>query len=413
MAFVAAIGLSGCTGGGDDGGGEITLTVATFGDFGYKELYRQYEDAHPGIKIQERVSDFESHHRGLAPALAAGRGAAEIVALEEQYMPQFRASKDKFANLADYGATELKSQWVPWKWEQGVTDNGSFVMGLGTDIGSLAMCYRRDLFEKAGLPTDRTQVSALWPTWEDYASTADRFSAATPDVKFADSAGNIYAAILNQADESFFSRSDDAFIADSNANLKRAFDIGGAIGAKGQTAKVSAFTQPWSVAIKQGSFATMTCPAWMLNLIKEASGEENTGKWDVATVPGNSGNWGGSFLTLPKQGRHLREAYDLAQWLTAPEQQKKVFLAAGSLPSSPKAYTDSEVLGKKDAYFSDAPVGEIFAGSADSLRPNYRGVQDAKARPKFGEALGRVEEGKQSVADAWTIAVAEARDATK
>lgn len=407
--LTATLALVGCGGPADDG--KITLTVATFGDFGYAELYAEYEKAHPGIDVQERVSDFETHHKGLAPALAAGRGAADVFAIEEQYMPQFRQSKDEFANLADYGAAELRSQWAPWKWEQGV--DGDHVLGLGTDMGSLAMCYRRDLFAKAGLPIDRVEVAALWPTWEDYAEVGDRFTAAVPDAKFADSAGNIYTAILNQGDESFFAKADDSYIAAKNPNLKRAFDIGGTIGAKGQTAKVSPFTQPWSVAIKQGAFATMTCPAWMLSLISNAGGPEGKGRWDVAAVPGSSGNWGGSFLTLPKQGEHLTEAYELAKWLTAPEQQKRTFLKAGILPSQPKAYLDPEVQGKKDAYFSDAPVGEIFAKSADTLRPNYRGVDDGKVRPKFGEALSRVENGKQTLDDAWAAAITQGADALK
>ena len=35
--------------------------------------------------------------------------------------------------------------------------NGS-VIGLGTDVGSLGICYRTDLFKKAGLPTSPAKV---------------------------------------------------------------------------------------------------------------------------------------------------------------------------------------------------------------------------------------------------------------
>ncbi|MEU8385775.1 hypothetical protein AB0C32_42345, partial [Streptosporangium sp. NPDC048865] len=30
-------------------------------------------------------------------------------------------------------------------------------------------------------------------------------------------------------------------------------------------------------------------------------GDSNKGKWDVAAVPGGAGNWGGSYLAIPKQ----------------------------------------------------------------------------------------------------------------
>ncbi|RZQ60194.1 extracellular solute-binding protein [Amycolatopsis suaedae] len=394
------------------GPGERTrLTVATFGEFGYEALFDEYESLHPDIEIVGRVADFESHHRGLVTQLAGGGGAADIVAIEEQYVPRLRQSKDKLVDLGRFGAHELRGQWAPWKWDQGVTDGGRFVLGLGTDMGGLALCYRRDLFERAGLPTDRAQVAALMPTWEAYLDVAGRFAAAGTGAKFADSAGTVYAAILNQAPENYFAADGDRFIADTNPNVRRAFDIAGTLGERGQTARVTTFTQTWNAAIKQGSFATIACPAWQLKLIREAAGPADAGKWDVTTVPGGAGNQGGSFLSLPAQGEHQQQAYDLARWLTAPEQQKKLFLSEGILSSQPAVYRDPDVLGKTDPYFSGAPTGQLFASSADRLRPVYRGTADAEVRPEFGRALGRIEDGKQTIAQAWEEAVRLAREA--
>lgn len=412
FAVAAALVASGCSSAANSGD-QITLTVATFGDFGYAPLFQQYEKDHPNVHVVNRVADFDAHNKQLVTELATGHGAADVEAIDEQYIPQFRQSADKFVNLADYGAASLKSQWVDWKWEQGVTDGGKQVLGLGTDMGGLAMCYRPDAFAKAGLPTSRTEVAALWPTWEAFATVADRFTSANTGVKFADSAGTIYTAILNQAPENYFSKADDSFIADRNPNLRRAFNIAASIGAKGETAKVTTYTQEWNVAIKQGSFATIACPAWLLQQIREAGGPENSGKWDVTAVPGNSGNNGGSFLTVPKQSAHPKEAYDLAAWLTAPAQEKQLFLSAGLLPSEPSVYHDPQVLNKTDPYFSNAPTGQIYASSADSLTPNYRGLKDAVVRPEFGRALGRVEGGQQNADQAWADAVKSALDAIK
>ncbi|GAA1288860.1 extracellular solute-binding protein [Saccharothrix xinjiangensis] len=405
--MVLALVATACGGGGDGAGGKLRLTVATFGEFGYEPLFEEYERLHPEVDVVGRVTDFESHHKGLITALAAGRGAADVVAVEEQYAPRVRRSKDAVVDLAGFGALDLRDRWAPWKWEQGV--DGDFVIGLGTDMGGLALCYRRDLFERARLPTDRDAVAALWPTWERYAAVAARFAEEVPDAKFADSSGTIYTAVLNQARENYFAAADDSFIGDANPNVRRAFEIAGGIGAKGRTARVAPFTPDWNVAVNQGSFATTTCPAWMLAQIREIGGEAGAGKWDVTTVPGGGGNWGGSHLVVPAQGAHQRESYRLAEWLTAPEQQKRLFVDAGILPSQPAAYQDPAVLGHTDAYFSGAPVGELFAASSDTVRPNYRGLRDADVRPVFGLALGRVENGQRGVDQAWAEAVAEAR----
>jgi cellobiose transport system substrate-binding protein len=408
-AVAALVLLAACSPG--DAGGRTKLTIATFGEFGYAPLIAEYEKLHPDITVQNRVTDFDTHHKGLATQLATGHGAADVVAIEEQYMPQYRRAKDKFADLAAFGARDLERQWVPWKWAQGT--DGAFVLGLGTDMGSLALCYRRDLFQAAGLPADRDEVAKLIPDWTAYAAVAERFTSRTPGVKFADSAGTVYTAMLNQSPENYFSAQDDSFIADRNPSVHAAFYLSGGLAAKGQTAAATTFTQAWNVAIKQGSFATVACPAWMLSQIKEAGGDGNRGKWDVTTVPGASGNQGGSFLTVPKQGTHQKEAYELARWLTAPEQQKKLFLSDGILPSEPSVYEDPQVVAHTDPYFGDAPIGRIFAASADRLRPNYRGLRDADVRPEFGRALGRVEDGTQTVDQAWADAVRQARAALK
>lgn len=396
---------------GSTGDGKITLTVATFGEFGYQPLFEQYEKDHPGIEIRSRVTDFDTHFKALSMQLAAGRGVSDVVAIEEQQLPTYLQVKDKFVNLADYGATQLKDQWAPWKWAQGTKDG--YVLGLGTDMGSLALCYRRDYFAQAGLPADRQAVAALMPTWQDYAKVAGQFAAKLPKVKFADSAGTVYTAMLNQSPENYFSAKDDSYVADRNPSVRDAFYLAGGLAQNKQTAAVTTYTSAWNVAIKQGGFATIACPAWMLTQIKEAGGKDVSGKWDVTSVPGNSGNQGGSFLTVPKQGAHPKEAYDLARWLTAPEQEKRLFLSDGILSSEPRVYQDPQVVAHKDEYFSNAPIGQLYAASANSLRPNYRGLHDADVRPEFGKALGRIEDGSRTVDQAWAEATRLGREAIK
>ncbi|NUT51320.1 MAG: extracellular solute-binding protein [Saccharothrix sp.] len=412
VAMVATLAVA-CGGGGGAGDGTIKLSIGVFSDFGYTKLIEEYEAAHPGIEIEQRTVKMEQHHTQLATQLAGGRGAADIVAIEEGNITQFRQSKDKFVNLADYGAKDLEGQWAPWKWNQGTTDGGNFVLGLGTDMGSLALCYRRDLFEAAGLPTDRAEVGKLWPTWEDYLATADAFSAKTPGVKFVDTAQNVYKAILDQTEEGYFAKADDSYIADRNEKVEQAFTLAARLGEKKQTGALAPFSQDWNVALKQASFATTTCPAWALALIKAGAGDEAAGKWDVAAAPGGGGNWGGSFLAVPKQGEHPKEAYELAKWLTAPEQQKRIFTETGNLPSEPAAYQAPEVTSAVNEYFNAAPVGQIFGSSAENLKPTYRGTKDSKVTPVFNNALSRVESGKQSTSDAFAQALREARDAAK
>jgi cellobiose transport system substrate-binding protein len=55
VATVVALLAAGCGGGGDEdaAAGKITLTVKTFGQFGYDDLIKSYEASHPGIQVKQ------------------------------------------------------------------------------------------------------------------------------------------------------------------------------------------------------------------------------------------------------------------------------------------------------------------------------------------------------------------------
>ena len=61
------------------------------------------------------------------------------------------------------------------------------------------------------------------------------------------------------------------------------------------------------------------------------------GKWDIATVPGGGGNWGGSWLAVPTPSKHQKEAIELIKFLTSGTSQLAAFKAEGNLPSLPHA----------------------------------------------------------------------------
>src|SRR4029453_5196561 len=142
------------------------------------------------------------------------------------------------------------------------------------------------------------------------------------------------------------------------------------------SANTKSFTNERNAAFKNGAFATIACPAWMTGYIEGQAGESGKEKGDITTVPGNGGNWGGSWRAVPKQSQHQKEAVDLAKFLTSPESQLEAFKAAGNLPSSPKDHADPALLAATNPYFSGAPVGELFVKGAANLKPVYLGTKN-------------------------------------
>ncbi|MFI5937179.1 extracellular solute-binding protein [Actinoplanes sp. NPDC051494] len=384
----------------------ITLTVDDFGSFGYKQLLDEYEAAHPELRVVERVTEFKQHHQDLAARLDAGTGAGDVVAVEEGYVVEFRNRSADFVNLLDLGAGALESTWLPWKWDATLSADGTGQMGLGTDVGGLAMCYRPDLFTAAGLPAARESVAAMWPSWPDYIAAGRRFQAADLPVKWTDAASNIYNQILAQQPTGYYDRGENLTI-ETQPGVKTAWDLTVSMVRAGESAKYVAFNPQWLAALQGGRFATLTCPAWVLGWIQQ-NAPATRGQWDVTAVPGGAGNWGGSWLTVPRQSAHPREAYALAAWLTAPEQQLRIFKETGNLPSVPALYDDPAVTGFQNAFFSGAPVGRIFTAAVSRKPAQYLGLHNASVRTIVEDKLSKVEIGRLTPEAAWQEAVTEA-----
>jgi cellobiose transport system substrate-binding protein len=385
-------------------GEKIKLTVGLFGDFGFKPLYEEYKKTHPNIEVVEAVTQFNDHHNNLVKRLATNSGAGDIEAVEVGYISTFTAQPDKFVDLKQYGLDKRQSDYLDWKWQQGLSKDGQQVLGLGTDVGGLAMCYRKDLFKKAGLPSDRAEVSALWPTWEQYIETGKKFATASvAGAKFVDAPGEIFRAMVNQAPIGLYD-DQDKIIVDTNPAVKKAWDLSNQLTSDGLTAKLAAFSPPWNTGFAKGSFATIICPAWMTGFIQEQA-KDATGKWDIATVPGGSGNSGGSHLMVPKQSKHPKEAAELIDFLTSKDNQARVFKEEGTFPSIPALYDDPSIQNFTKPFFGDAPIGKIYSEAAKALKPQHLGPKEADVRTVIGDGLGRVEQGKQTPDQSWAQVV--------
>jgi cellobiose transport system substrate-binding protein len=409
IAFAAAVGLTACGDSGDSGesgSGQIELSIGTFTEFGYEELLKEYDDAHPNITIKHnKTGQGGPYHQQLKTKLAARDGLEDVVAIEEAHLPDVLDRPQLFNNLAEIGPKDATPErWIDWKYQAAVAKDGTWV-GYGTDIGPLAMCYRKDLLEAAGMATDEASVKGYFASWDSYFAAGDRYVQATGKAWF-DSTSQIFNAMQNQLDEGYLTKDNELAI-ESNKDIKANFDQVTAAGNRGQTAKLVAFSEEWNTGFKQSAFATKTCPSWMLGVVEEHSGPEHKGHWAVTDAfPDGGGNWGGSFLAVPKQSEHPKEAAELAAWLTAPEQQMKAFQKTGNFPSQVEAMKSPELLATTNDYFGGVNIGQLFGTMAEKVgQAQYKGPGDGQIQENaMSPALQAVEQGK-SPEEGWQQAV--------
>ncbi|MEG3614507.1 ABC transporter substrate-binding protein [Isoptericola haloaureus] len=395
----------------EDGGAstdeEITLTVATFNNFGYTdELLAQYEDEHPNVTVEHTTAaQAEDARTNLSTKLAAGgEGLADIEAVEVDWLSEFMQYPDLFAEMP-----AIDGRWVDWKVEQATTPDGKLI-GYGTDIGPEAICYRSDLLEAAGLPSEREEV-AEWiggdsATWESYFDAGKEYVDASGNAWF-DGAVATYQGMINQVEAAYEDpETGEPKDLASNTEVKDLYDqvITAAVD-DNLSAGLEQWGDDWSAGFQNDAFATMLCPSWMTGPIEQnAGGVEG---WDIADVfPGGGGNWGGSFLTVPASGDNVEAAQELADWLTSPEVQTQAFVEAGTFPSQIEAQESDEVQSFVNDFMSEAPAGAIFSSRAQAIDGAvYKGPHYFSIHQEVQNGINRVDLNGEDPEESWETSV--------
>ncbi|MFB7514928.1 extracellular solute-binding protein [Streptomyces sp. NPDC056144] len=385
-----------------------TLTIGVFGTFGLQEagLYDAYMRLRPDIAVrQTSLTRNDVYYPQLLTHLTAGSGLADVQAVEVGNIAEVLETQG--GRLDDLGAVPGvdASSFLPWKWAQGTAADGR-TLALGTDIGPQAVCYRKDLFARAGLPTDRDAVGRMWAgDWRKYLAAGVAYRRRMPSgPAFTDSASGVLSAVTGSAALRYYDERGDLIVA-TNPAVREAWDLAAAFARQGLTARLQQFTPGWDQAFANGAFATVACPAWMLGYIRDKAGPAGRGRWDVAAAP-RPGSWGGSFLVVPSAGRHRAEAAALAAWLTAPAQQAVLFARRGSFPSAAASYSLPAVADARSPYFADAPVGRVFAAAARGVPRAPVGPKDALVAQTLSDVgMLQVDQTGRSPESAWDEAM--------
>jgi cellobiose transport system substrate-binding protein len=391
-----------------DGKQQITLRVGDFGTFGYNakgaNLFAEYEKLHPNIKIVEDNNSNEQNYWGAVQSrLASGSGADDIQGFDVSRMGQVTTTlASKFVDLSKAPGVS-QANWAPVKWKQGSTSDGK-VVGLGTDLGPEAVCYNTKLFKEAGLPTDPTKVAALWTgSWDKFVNTVGKEyqKNAPKGTYFLDSGEGLFNSVVGSGAQQYYDDSGNA-IYSTNPSVKKAWSLAADAIKAGESPGIAQFSKQWTNGFAKNTFATTICPAWQMANIVNNAGAANKNVWNIAQAPAAS-DWGGSYLAVPAQGKHIKEATALAVWLTSAKQEAKIFASpkVGNFPSNKASYTDPSVENATNSFISNAPTGKIFSEAAKNIPPAPIGQYDGVIRNDMGNGVLLMEQRHKSSSDAW------------
>jgi cellobiose transport system substrate-binding protein len=374
-----------------------TVTVGLFGTFGFKEngLYDQYKKVCPNITVKEDVVEQSADYwTRLKTRLASGSGLDDVQAIEIGFVADVvKNHAAQFVNFNDVaGADKIKAAFYDWKWQQASSPDGKTTVGLGTDIGPEAICYRGDLLKKAGMESDPQALAAKWSSWNDFIAFGKQYKAKTGKA-FVDSPASIFSTAVYQGRTAYAKADGTADVAASDG-VRSAWGYATTAATDGITAGLAQFSDPWNKAFSSGTFASLACPTWMMGYIQGQAGPSVAGKWNIAPVlPGGATNWGGSWLGVPQKAKNRAAGVALVKWLSAKKQQVEMWTSAkqgGHFPSNREAAQDPKVAQATSAYFSKAPVGKIFGGIAGDMKIPPIGLYDTQVQNALTTQLSNV-----------------------
>ncbi|MDA3628519.1 extracellular solute-binding protein [Saccharopolyspora oryzae] len=158
-AAATSLALAGC--GGGPGVSDNTLTVwlmdGSASDALIDELNKEFEQSHPGMKVDYQIQQWNGIQDRLTTALAS-EDPPDVIELGNSQNPQFSAEGTLLDLTADADALN-KSQWVPALGESGAWEGKQY--GVPFYAANRVVVYNKQLFDQAGItqpPTTRDEL---------------------------------------------------------------------------------------------------------------------------------------------------------------------------------------------------------------------------------------------------------------
>ncbi|MBY5767328.1 extracellular solute-binding protein [Rhizobium leguminosarum] len=296
----------------------------------------------PDIKITvEDLGNSQVFDKTLAACAAGGDGLPDIVTIEnfeaEIFWSRF---PDCFANLKELGYTaDIQAKFPEFKRTE--LEVGDAAYAMPWDSGPVAVFYRRDLYEKAGV--DPSTIN----TWDDFIAAGKKISAANPGTVMAQADFNgdseWFRMIANEQGCGYYSADGQNITINQPAcvsSLQKVKEMkdAGTLTAANWDEKIQANTA--------GKAASQLYGGWYEGTVRSTS-PDLKGKWGVYKMPSltadgpHAANLGGSSLAISATSANKEAAWKFVNYaLGTNEGQVTMLKEFGLVPSLLSAVQD-------------------------------------------------------------------------
>ena len=359
-----------------------------------------FNKTHPNIHVtwDSVPSGANGTYAKMFTAIKAGN-APDLGQVEYQFLPTFEATGG-LLDLSSYGASDIKSDFVPWTWSQ--VTQGNAIYAIPQDTGPMAMFYRADLFDKYKLPVPTT--------WAQYAEDAAKLHQADPSAYITDfppKESGQFIGYIWQAGGRWFNTAGNSWkVGINDAASKKVADYWQGLLSLHLVNTDPDFAQGWYDDLQNGKDVTWISAVWGANTIL-SNAPKTAGKWKVAPMPQWSagqhvaGNWGGSTTVVFKNTKHPQQAAEFAEWLNTNQQSVQDMVAGAQLYPALQSALNTPATSSTTAFYSGQDINQVFKAASANVDVNFRwGPTMNDVFTSLGDAFSSAANGKTTLSAA-------------
>jgi ABC-type glycerol-3-phosphate transport system substrate-binding protein len=320
----------------------------------------RFQEAFPNVQLSYVPRPPADTYQQLQLAASAGSGGPDVAIIEDSHLAQFA----QLGVLADL--TDRVSPYVDimngYKWPPATFEDSYYAMPW--DSGPVAIFYRRDVFETAGV--DPASIK----TWDDYyqVATTIKQEAGVPMLQLARARndGRTFEMMLWQQGLGYVNAEGNVIL-DTEPKVQQTLEYLGKFWTEELVADTEPWTDPWYKEMADGTVATNPAAVWLGTFLKSFIAPDAAGTWGVIPLPtweeggATSSNDGGSQLAIWAQSEQQEAAWAYIEFhLGREESQLTMYKETDLFPSLETTYTDP-FFEEPDPYFGDQPVRQLFA----------------------------------------------------
>jgi ABC-type glycerol-3-phosphate transport system substrate-binding protein len=392
--------------------GKITIWGWDAALSGLKVVDADFRQAYPNIDVEYLARQTADVYQQIQLAASAGTGFPDVSVIEDSHLAQF-ASLGILADISDKVQPYIP-QFNQYRWQQAMADGKYYAMPW--DSGPVAVFYRRDVFEKAGVDPGSIK------TWDDYYQAAKTIKAKAGVPMWqqakAQNDGRLFEMLMWQEGLGYIDK-DGNVILDKDPKIQQALEYIGKFWQEDLAADTQPWTDAWYKEMADGTVATGPGAVWMGTFFKSFIAPDAAGKWGIFKLPAwqaggvQSANDGGSSLAIFEGSTQKDAAWAYVQFhLGIPAEQVQIYAKTDLFPGLQTAYADP-AFQEGDPYFGGEKARAFFTEVAKEIPT--AGVYSTDYQQMNSLLTPEIQKfalGQQSAKDALTNAANAIRDRT-